>query len=61
MTTVEWNTYEFDLSQAINQDVFLLLEVSRTWNPHKVMGTPDSRDLGVAIGSIQFHANEKME
>jgi len=58
MTEKEWQTYEFDISKEINQDIILLVEVSRTWNPLKVLGTPDPRNLGVAIGSIQFHSKD---
>ncbi|MFC2161473.1 O-antigen ligase family protein [Acidobacteriota bacterium] len=54
MTKKEWKTYEFEISNALDQDVILLVEVSRTWNPLKVLGTPDPRNLGVAVGSIQF-------
>jgi len=32
----------------------LLIKVSRTWRPLKVLGTPDPRNLGVAVGKITF-------
>lgn len=54
----DWETFEFDISNEINQEVILLFEVSRTWNPLKVLGTQDPRNLGVAIGSIQFHSKD---
>ncbi|MCJ7581799.1 MAG: O-antigen ligase family protein [Candidatus Aminicenantes bacterium] len=58
MTKEEWKTYEFELSPALDQDVLLLFKVSRTWNPQKALGVPDPRNLGVAIGSIQFHSKD---
>ena len=38
----------------MNEKVILLFKVNRTWNPLKVLGTPDPRNLGVAIGEIKF-------
>lgn len=58
MTKEEWKTYEFELSAALDQDILLLFKVSRTWNPQKALGVPDPRNLGVAIGSIQFHSKD---
>jgi hypothetical protein len=50
----EWNVYEYDISDKVNQKAILLLKVSRTWNPMKERGIPDPRDLGVAIGKISY-------
>jgi len=49
-----WKTYEYSIPEEVNQEVILLIKVSRTWNPLKTLGTPDPRNLGVAIGKIQF-------
>jgi len=49
-----WKIYEYHVPEEVNQEVILLLKVSRTWNPLKVLGTPDPRNLGVAIGKIKF-------
>ena len=49
-----WKTYEYRIPEEVNQDVILLVKVSRTWNPLKTLGTPDPRNLGVAIGKITF-------
>ncbi|MGB8951821.1 MAG: O-antigen ligase family protein [Candidatus Aminicenantales bacterium] len=49
-----WKTYEYFIPGEVNQEVILLVKVSRTWNPLKTIGTPDPRNLGVAIGKIQF-------
>jgi len=43
--------------EEVNQEVILLFKVSRTWNPLKVLGTPDPRNLGVAVGKIRFKEN----
>ncbi len=52
--TARWNTYEFYVPEEIGKEVILLIEVSRTWNPMKEKGIPDPRELGVAVGEIQF-------
>jgi hypothetical protein len=49
-----WQTYEFDVSRKLGQEVILLVKVNRTWNPLKTLGTPDPRNLGVAMGKIEF-------
>ena len=48
---------EYSIPQEVNQEAILLLKVSRTWNPQKTLGTPDPRNLGVAIGEIRFKDN----
>lgn len=47
-----WKTYEYSLSEEVGNEVILLIKVSRTWNPQKAKGTPDPRDLGIAVGEI---------
>jgi hypothetical protein len=54
LTRSVWKNYEFHLPEEINEEVILLFKVSRTWNPLKSDGTPDPRNLGIAIGEIQF-------
>lgn len=49
-----WNTFVYHIQEEVNREVLLLIQVSRTWNPFKSRGVPDSRDLGVALGKIQF-------
>jgi O-antigen ligase len=49
-----WKTCAFPVSALMNREVILLIKVSRTWNPHKTLGIPDSRNLGVALGNIQW-------
>jgi len=49
-----WKTYTYSIPDEVGEDVILLFKVSRTWNPLKAFGTPDPRNLGVAIGKIQF-------
>jgi len=50
----EWLTLKYQLPQELHRTVILFIEVSRTWNPHKILGVPDSRDLGVALGEIRL-------
>lgn len=54
LNTNIWRTFHYDLSANIGQDIVLLFKVSRTWNPQKIMGVQDSRNLGIAIGKILF-------
>jgi hypothetical protein len=54
LTQSVWKTYEYDVAQEVGEEVILLLKVNRTWNPLKMFGTPDPRNLGVAVGKIEF-------
>ncbi len=49
-----WKTYTYHIPEEVGQEVILLFKVSRTWNPLKTNGAPDPRNLGVAVGHIQF-------
>jgi O-antigen ligase len=49
-----WKTYRYSLAEDKGQEVILMFKVSRTWNPLKTLGSPDPRNLGVAIGKIEF-------
>ena len=61
LTQSTWKTYEYHVPEEVNQEVILLLKVSRTWNPLKVLGTPDPRNLGVAIGKIDLREYDVKE
>jgi O-antigen ligase len=54
LTQSTWKTYKYSIPQEVGQEVILFLEVNRTWNPLKTFGTPDPRNLGVAVGKIEF-------
>lgn len=49
-----WQTYEYSLPEEVGEKVILLFKVSRTWNPQKWHGTPDPRNLGIAVGQIRW-------
>jgi O-antigen ligase len=49
-----WESFEYPLADELGQDIILLIEVDRTWNPWKTQKIPDSRDLGVAVGEVTF-------
>jgi len=38
---------------VVNGDDELLLEVSRTWIPHEVLGNFDRRELGIGVKLIE--------
>ncbi|UCC39458.1 MAG: O-antigen ligase family protein [Candidatus Aminicenantes bacterium] len=61
LTQSAWKIYEYHVPEEVNQEVILLVKVSRTWNPLKVLGTPDIRNLGVAIGKIKFRESDGKE
>lgn len=54
-----WSTFRYHIPEKVNEEVILLFKASRTWNPAKTLGTPDPRNLGVALGKIQFKDNKK--
>jgi len=54
LTSTEWQTHRFMLAGPLRREGILLVEVSRTWNPQKLRGVPDPRNLGVALGSLSF-------
>jgi hypothetical protein len=50
----DWQTITVSLPQKTGSRVLLLLTVSRTWNPQKTIGAPDPRNLGIAVGRVEF-------
>jgi hypothetical protein len=50
-----WQDYRIAVPPSlIGRKAVLLLKVSRTWNPWKSMRIRDSRNLGVAVGKVEF-------
>ena len=49
-----WHEYRYDLSYAIGDNILLLFEVNRKWRPSEMLGTPDSRELGIGVGTLRF-------
>lgn len=50
----DWQAVTLPAPEEVGQEVILLIKVSRTWNPLKTIGTPDPRNLGVAVGRVEF-------
>ena len=51
----EWHDVALSVPpEDIGQEAILLLQINRTWNPLKTKGVPDPRNLGVAVGKIEF-------
>lgn len=48
-----WEEFAFPLPRTEARDGLLLLVVSRTYNPGKMTGSGDFRDLGVALGGVR--------
>ena len=61
LTKSVWKSYEYFLPDEVGQEMILLFKVSRTWNPLKALGTPDPRNLGVAVGKIEFRGPNQGE
>lgn len=57
LTDTKWQTLEYSLPERVSRQFILFIKVSRTWNPRRVKGVPDPRDLGVAVGEIRFTRN----
>jgi len=49
-----WHEYRYDLSHANRENILLLFEVDRTWRPSEMLGTSDSRELGIGVGTLMF-------
>jgi len=49
-----WQTIRLELPEKTGREFLLVFEVSRAWQPLKILGTPDPRHLGVAIGEMSF-------
>ena len=49
-----WKTCTYIIPEEVNNQVILLFKVSRTWNPWKTSGASDLRNLGIAVGEINF-------
>jgi hypothetical protein len=54
ITNPDWQTVELPADGSLGAERVLLIETDRTWNPKKALGVPDPRDLGVALGPIEF-------
>lgn len=44
-----WKSVALDVGAGREKSALLLVKVDRTWNPKKVLGTADPRNLGVAV------------
>jgi len=49
-----WTNFAYSLSDLEGEDIYLLFETSRDWQPLKVLGVPDPRNLAVALGEEWF-------
>jgi len=54
ISTTGWVHHHFFITDEVDTKVILLFKVCRTWNPQKALGIQDPRNLGIAIGKIQF-------
>ena len=54
LTRSVWQDVALSASGEVGREAVLLVTVSRTWNPRKMTGVPDARNLGVAVGKIEF-------
>ncbi|MFC2158404.1 O-antigen ligase family protein, partial [Acidobacteriota bacterium] len=52
LQNAKWTWKKYVLPEKLNKRILLLYEVSRTWNPKKDIGVPDSRDLGISVAEL---------
>ena len=52
LQNAKWIWKQYVLPEKVNKRILLLYEVSRTWNPKKDIGVPDSRDLGISVAEL---------
>ena len=52
-----WQSAVFSIPDEVGREVILLFKVSRTWNPSRAIGAADRRNLGVAVGRIEFKSS----
>jgi hypothetical protein len=48
----EWRNVDLFVADEKDEAVILFLKIDRTWNPLRVSGAPDPRNLGVAVGKV---------
>ena len=48
----EWRNIDLSVADEKSDATILLLKINRTWNPQKVSGVTDPRNLGVAVGKV---------
>lgn len=53
-----WQEIELDLSDEIGSEGIIVFKVSRTWQPLKILGTPDPRNLGIAMGKLAYRSSD---
>ncbi len=49
-----WIDLKYDFADEVGSEGILLFKVSRTWQPIKMIGTLDPRNLGVAVSELKF-------
>jgi O-antigen ligase len=48
----DWHTLQYSIQNMKGSEIFLKIEVSRTWNPYLMGVRHETRDLGPALGKI---------
>ena len=56
-----WLGKAYFLPNDVDQRRVLLFKVDRTWNPKKVLGVPDPRELGIAFRKIKFKGKDYLD
>ncbi len=46
----EWTNFEHAFAPSSGEEIYLRFETDRTWQPYRYQGTPDMRNLGIALG-----------
>jgi len=56
-----WLGKAYFLPNDVDQRRVLLFKVDRTWNPKKVLGVSDPRELGIAFRKIKFKGKDYLD
>ena len=53
----EWQELEFPVPPDANKRLDVAFHWDEPWNPHEVLGSPDTRELGVAVHKVWLHGD----
>jgi len=56
-----WTNFTYSLADLKGEDIYLLFETSRDWQPLKVLGVPDPRNLAVALREEWFDYPDRLQ
>jgi O-antigen ligase len=61
LTDTSWVLLEFLASELGENNVYLVFETDRTWQPLQTLGVPDPRWLAIGLGKISYKYNAEID